>query len=519
MRDLFNNSNLYPTPLNVIEIMITGETLTGKTILEPSAGLGHIVDYCCGAGANVIACEISEDLKKILATKCPIIGNDFLTIESHAISHIDYIIMNPPFDTADKHITHAYNIAPPGCKIIALCNSATLENCYTATRKELKSIIASYGEIPQDLGDCFAQSERTTQVNVSLIKILKPGSNYNTEFAGFFLEEDEEEIQENGIMNYNVVRDLVNRYVGAVKIFDKQLSAAVEMNDLTTGFFSAPLGMSVTKNGEAIKRNEFKKEMQKSGWNFIFKKMNMAKYATRGLKEDINKFVEKQTEIPFTMRNIYKMLDIVIGTHGSRMDKALEEVFDKITSLSKDNQFNLPGFQTNSHYLVNPKFIIDNMCYQDKRWYTGSKIETSWGASFDLIEDFVKALCYLTGDKYDAIGDLRSWITNRYKVITDTDIYFCRDTSYTYESHTKKMDELYKAGIKHSLIDHTPIYGEWFEWSYFKVKAFKKGTMHFEFKDNELWAQFNLRVSKIKGYPLFEGKEQTAWQKQQNKRA
>ena len=30
--------------------------------------------------------------------------------------------MNPPFSNADKHILHTYEIAPRGCKIIALCN-------------------------------------------------------------------------------------------------------------------------------------------------------------------------------------------------------------------------------------------------------------------------------------------------------------------------------------------------------------------------------------------------------------
>lgn len=47
-------------------------------------------------------------------------------------------------------------------------------------------------------------------------------------------------------------------------------------------------------------------------------------------------------------------------------------------------------------------------------------------------------------------------------------------------------------------------YGQWVEWGYFKIKGFKKGTMHFEFLDRELWARFNQRIAKIKGYPLYE---------------
>jgi len=31
--------------------------------------------------------------------------------------------------------------------------------------------------------------------------------------------------------------------------------------------------------------------------------------------------------------------------------------------------------------------------------------------------------------------------------------------------------------------------------------------MHFEFKSEDLWAKFNQRISKLKGYPLYEHKE------------
>jgi hypothetical protein len=42
--------------------------------------------------------------------------------------------------------------------------------------------------------------------------------------------------------------------------------------------------------------------------------------------------------------------------------------------------------------------------------------------------------------------------------------------------------------------------------------------MHFEFKDEDIWAKFNQKVSKLKGYPLFEAKEQTKYQKKQTGR-
>ena len=46
------NSELYTTPAEVIEIMLKGETIENKTILEPSAGKGDIVDYLNEYGAK-----------------------------------------------------------------------------------------------------------------------------------------------------------------------------------------------------------------------------------------------------------------------------------------------------------------------------------------------------------------------------------------------------------------------------------------------------------------------------------
>ena len=170
--------DFYPTPKAVINQMLDGMQINDKIFLEPSAGKGNIAEYLLNMGAkNVLACENNEELKKILQTKCNVIENDFFNLTSDKISHIDAIIMNPPFSNAEKHILHAWSIAPDGCKIISLCNSATLENAYSKTREQLKIIIAENGNI-EDLGDCFSESERKTGVNVSLIKLIKPGASY-----------------------------------------------------------------------------------------------------------------------------------------------------------------------------------------------------------------------------------------------------------------------------------------------------------------------------------------------------
>lgn len=466
------DKEFYPTPEPVIIAMMEGETIQGQTILEPSAGKGNIVDYLLLNGAEVIASESNEDLCKILQTKCRLIGTDFLKVESHTISHVSKIVMNPPFSNADEHILHAYNIAPQGCKIIALCNTSTLENTHTARRKELKSIIDAYGD-SRDLENCFIVSERQTGVNVSLIKIQKPGESYQTEFDGFCMDEEPTDAGGYGIMKYDFIRDLVQRYIQAVKLFDEQLNIGVKMNNLTAGFYSSNMAFEITEENKPISRNEFKKDLQKSAWNFIFNKMNLTKYATRGLRDDINKFVEQQQNIPFTMKNIYIMLDIVIGTTEQRMDKALLEVFDKLTLHHAENRHFVKGWKTNSHYLVGEKFIMPNVVCSDY----SSGIRTSYHGWAEPIEDLVKAMCYISAINYEETTPLNDFLRSMK----------CR-------------------------------WAQSYCWGFFDIKCYKNGNVHFKFQSQDLWATFNQRIAKLKGYPLFEAKAQTKYQEKQTGR-
>ncbi|MDR2888097.1 MAG: DUF4942 domain-containing protein [Bacteroidales bacterium] len=42
-------------------------------------------------------------------------------------------------------------------------------------------------------------------------------------------------------------------------------------------------------------------------------------------------------------------------------------------------------------------------------------------------------------------------------------------------------------------------WGQWYEWGFFRIRGYKKGTMHFEFTDENVWELFNRRVAETKG--------------------
>lgn len=465
------NADFYPTPTDVINTMMIGEDILGKTILEPSAGSGNIVSWLEDNGAGeVIACEKDKILQKLLAGKCELIADDFLSVTSDQVSHIDYIIMNPPFSDGIRHIKHAFDIAPAGCTVISLCNSSNLERRYSSERQELYELVELYG-CSEYLGTVFDTAERKTNVDVSLIKLYKYGEDED-EFASYFFSNEDDILNKNeteGIVQYNVVRDMVNRYTSAVKLFDETMEAANKINDVAkfseSKFDYVPIRFTTVDtrgNAVSISRQQYKKQLQKYYWRIIFNKLNMDKYATNGLREQINKFVEKQVNVPFTMHNIYQVISMVVQTTGQRMDKALLEAFDLICSFSAENSTAGEKWKTNSNYMINRKFIVPYMTDYDSRYSTlNEHMRLNYGGNVARIEDVIKALCYITGTNYDNITNLRDFV--------------------------------YRNNLS---------YGTWYEWSFFRIKGFKKGTMHFEFTDEDVWIRFNQQVAKQRGWVL-----------------
>ena len=482
METIFNR-DFYPTPDNVIAQMLQNSDITGKVILEPSAGKGNIVDYLQRNGAKeVIACEKVPDLQRILATKCEVISDDFLKVTAEQVSHIDMIVMNPPFSADEDHILHAYEIAPAGCEIIALCNSSTLKSSFYDKRERLRELIQLHGS-DECFGDVFSDAERKTNVSVSCVRLFKDGEKEN-EFEGYFsMDEDDFEVEGDGIIRYDFVRDLVQRYVNAVSMYDDVMEQNNKINELTSTFSDYGIKFGAYNSSSSnhftkINRDIFKKKLQKDAWNYLFGKMNMHKYVTSKVRENINAFIEQQVNVPFTMKNIYRMVQMIIGTHAERMDKCLVEAFDLICSFSAENSTAGEKWKTNSDYMINKRFIVPYICDYDTRWSSFcTYVKTSYSGYAGKIEDIIKALCYLTGKNYDEQISLDD---------------FCREFEINWGSwipmgHYKRFND-----------GRQPEYIAGF----FRIKGHKKGTMHFEFLDEKVWEMFNRKVAEIKGWRL-----------------
>jgi hypothetical protein len=457
------NPDFYPTPSEVAATMLDPLDLRGRTVVEPSAGSGNLVQACLERGASeVLMVEPEPRLRAILAGlqgDCRLIGNDWLAVTADQISHADLVVMNPPFSADQHHILHAWQLAPAGCEIVSLCNWNTVSTDRWSNRasRELKTLIEQYGS-SQNLGSVFDDAERTTRCEIGLVRLTKPGQRVGgaDEFDGFFLGPDDLEAEGEGIIPYRRSRDLVNRYVEACRIYDEQLAAGVRLQAAVGGIYKGELGIRISMEGCSASRNRFRKELQKSFWKSVIDEMLPQAMATSQLQGDINRFVEQQVQVPFTERNLFRMLQIIAGTTEQRIDRAVEAAFDELTRHTHENRWQVEGWKTNDGYLFGQKFIVPYLSEPD---WSGGTVSMKWGGNKDKVQDLVKALCYVTGRRYE---------------------------------------EVQKPALGFERLEP----GVWHDWGFFEFKVYKKGTGHFRFKDLEDWAALNGRIAKIKGYSL-----------------
>lgn len=126
---------LFQTPPDLAArlVALLGELPPGARILEPSAGLGRILDALKSAIGNrqsaidTTAVEVAPDCARELFTQdrpgVTIKQRDFLTCTPAELGLFDYVAMNPPFTMrADiRHILHARQFLKPGGRLAALC--------------------------------------------------------------------------------------------------------------------------------------------------------------------------------------------------------------------------------------------------------------------------------------------------------------------------------------------------------------------------------------------------------------
>ena len=369
--------------------------------------------------------------------------------------------MNPPFSEGVKHVLRAWDYVAPDGALCALVNWETVKNPNTREKMLLKGIIEEYGEA-KNIGRAFEKSERPTRVEVGLIRLKKPPKEKAYEFdMGDFKADDisAKEFAANPLAFPNVIKDLVSRYDAAVRVLQERHEVQQKLSFYLEGIEPPSYEANTYKDHELKLRIGFKFDDQLATlkarfWNTVFRKTKLAENATSKFKEEFSTFVKAQSSMAFSEENIRQLLLMFFLNQDQVIQDAIEDVFDKATAYHKDNKVWVEGWKSNSCWKVGKKVILPWGITWDTNW---SSFKLSWsGNSRQFYDDFDKVLCYLSEHNVTD-GDFIGIIEIIQK--------FCDGKLYMTDSF------LYS--------------------TFFRIRLFKKGTVHLQFRDLELLAKFN----------------------------
>ena len=144
------------------------------------------------------------------------------------------------------------------------------------------------------------------------------------------------------------------------------------------------------------------------------------------------------------------------------MEECVVKAFDTICSLSAENSTAGEKWKTNSNYMVNQKFIVDGLNCETWKGYLSYNFCAYYSREREM-EDFYKAMSFLT---------------------------------------RQPLSKDYGRPFEQQIVNSCDDFGKWFYFDWFRVKFYKKGTMHFEFTDINIWYRFNQIAAKHKGWAI-----------------
>ena len=486
---MFDNKGFYPTPSNLIRKMLEGIDFDKiKTVLEPSAGKGNIVDMVSEkfkysrnryrswgnekTNWDIDTVEIDSNLQHILKGKgYRVVHNDFLNL--HTYKNYDLIVMNPPFHDGDLHLLKAIELQKNGGKIVCLLNAETLNNAYSNARQDLLTKLEDYNADIEFIKDAFSDAERTTNVEIALIKIDIPKKqNDSTILTGLKREEQfraEASNSYGNLINADFINGIVEQYNFEVKL---GLKLIAEYNTLKSYMLSGfkensnPVLQLVLngKEDEATLENAYIKQIRMKYWTTLFTSEAFMGVFTSNLRQKYYNKVQELRDYDFSAYNIYTIKIELNKEMVKGVEETILNLFDEFShkhhwydEMSKNiHLYN--GWKSNAAHKINKKIVMVLSGYKDLQYSWGG-FRPSRHSVIDKLTDIEKTFAYLDGGKVDHV-DLKAALTK-----AEADL------------QTKKIVT-----------------------KYFSIDFYKKGTAHLTFLNDELLLKLNVFGSQRKGW-------------------
>lgn len=479
-------NQLYPTPDPVIGKMVKGvkkmNEVNGRfgkihgPLLEPSAGFGNILDFLLREPDDddlferrkskseypqkhsCFAIEIDYNLRLVLQGKgYKVLTSDFLEYPVNE-KKFKTILMNPPFNDGLDHLFHAWELLDDNGVIACLLNAESVLSVTSRPRQRLSDLIGLYGHY-EVLGSVFKDSEHSTEVNIACVWLKKPADKKSSIFDGVEFEKDYTDwstVDPSILVKSNVISDLVSRYNGCVDILRKRHQEQ-QLLDIYLDNIDCPVNgshdqMDTSTIFEMKYNISDQIEVLKSRfWQTVFARTKIGQRTTESYRKQFEQGAKVQSHMAFNEQNVKDVLEFFLFNQSEIMEQCVIQVFDDCSRYHNHTLANSEGWKTNKSYKMSKKIIHPHAVKADT-W--GSGISVNYSAR-DFYDDLDKACCFLAGKTFDNI----------------------------YSSYIAMSD--YLRSKKES-----PCESE-----FFKMKPYKKGTVHFEFKDLKLVDDFNRVVA------------------------
>lgn len=490
----------FPTPANVVRQMLAPylerrqadvsdhlqdeanrAELRDMMILEPSAGSGAMLDAVTKllgynyeryhAKEHIHCIEQNPDLAAILKEKgYPVVHNDFLTFETSL--RYDLILMNPPFSNGDEHLLKAWEVMCEG-DIVCLLNASTMLQPHTERRQRLAALVREHGSV-EYIGKVFRQAERRTDVEVALVRLHKKDDGHTFRF---FDEADVDHDRPDRDFSFDEdnmatpavndqVKLVVDQFKEAREAFVEYMKARHRMQRKAAAFVTGSalddlLRDACSAGMPAQQYNHFTGRMQAKAWNFIFSHTKVHDLMSQSVRVNFERMQKEHGAVTFSEDNIHGLFEMLFLNRGEILKQSLVDAFEQMTRYHAHNRID-EGWATNDAYKVNRKVI---MPYAVEQNYSGGiRLKSSYAHT---VNDVDRALAMLNAKKLS-------------QVFT---------ASKALEQHLNN----YK--VNYGALENNTVESE-----HFKLRFFKKGTVHLWFLSEDLWRRFNIAAAQGKNW-------------------
>lgn len=484
------NNSFYPTPSRLAGAMF-GKVQNWdkvKRILEPSAGTGNLI---VSLKRFMATCRRNrpEDVIIDLIEKDPnlstylvgaklgnLIHDDFLTFRSN--SCFDLILQNPPFENGDEHLLKSIDIMEAcGGQIVCLLNAETIRNPYTNRRKLLKQKLTSLNASIEFVEGGFRRSQHPTDVETAIVYINIPRPKRASSFYEGMKRAAEEEKSErsdepNALLVSDEILALISQYnveAGAgVQFIREYLALAPYILDSTDSEYSQSI-IQLSISGHELRTryyteceyiNRYLRALRLKYWSMLGKNKTLRERMTTKMSDEYYHNIESMAEYEFSRFNIGQLLYKISNS-------LLDGIYDAILSL----------FET-----LTEKHSWYPECEKTIHYYNGWKTN---------LAHKIGKKCIIPVDGYSYNKELDIYRISKFTSDLERSMRFldCGQTSYFRD-------------VEHAVRFANGTESNEINFTYFKMKFYKKGTCHITFHDSAMPIidRLNIYVGKNKNW-------------------